>query len=83
MTETNSMFSLKPHPYKQPILTIRDESKFGTVIGDEKIVKAQQIVKNGDRVKFGTVSSIYRFVHLLLLKLRRAYSVEELCIFLK
>eukprot|EP00058_Branchiostoma_floridae_P019424 XP_002604914.1 hypothetical protein BRAFLDRAFT_121621 [Branchiostoma floridae] len=44
---------------KLPILTVQDLSKFGTLVGDQK-VKGQAILKNDDVITFGAMGSKWK-----------------------
>ncbi|XP_035678587.1 nibrin-like isoform X2 [Branchiostoma floridae] len=44
---------------KLPILTVQDLSKFGTLVGDQK-VKGQAILKNNDVITFGAMGSKWK-----------------------
>ena len=44
-----------------PVLTIKDNSKYGTFVNEEKMQNGlSQILKSGDRVTFGVFESKFR-----------------------
>ena len=52
------MFS-QAQPHRLPILTVKDVSKFGTLVQSNRIKGGPAQVQSGNSIKFGTMDSVF------------------------